>query len=77
MNESKDIAAVMERTGLKIPPYRLSCMSKTASKIVHILTNPSPVMKSAKEMAITLDMVRFILERGEQVEATRLSTGMY
>lgn len=71
MNENKDVAAVMERTGFKIPPYRLACMSKTASKIVHILTNPSPVMMSANETAITLDMVRFILEQGEKKEVIK------
>ncbi|HCA29766.1 MAG TPA: hypothetical protein DEP23_09470 [Ruminococcaceae bacterium] len=61
----KELQSVMERTGYKIPPYRLACISKTASKIVQMLTNPSPIMLTANETNITLDMVRFILERGE------------
>lgn len=66
MNGNKDVSAVLERTGFKIPPYRLAHISKTASKIVQILTSPSPVMMSLDEANITLDIVRTLLERGGQ-----------
>jgi hypothetical protein len=66
MNGNKDVSAVLERTGYKIPPYRLSHISKTVSKIVQILTSPSPVMMSVNEANIVLDIVKATLERGEQ-----------
>lgn len=53
-----------ERLGYRIPPYRLSCMSKSVSKIIQELTSPSPVMYSAEEARFILRQVEKYIDKG-------------
>lgn len=55
---------VLERTGYKIPPYRLMCMSKSLSKIIQELMSPSPVMYSVDEALIILEQAAAMVRKG-------------
>lgn len=63
MNDKETHPAV-ERIGYKIPPYRLACISKIAAKIAGILTDTSPIMLTADEAGVAMDMVKMLIERG-------------
>lgn len=57
-------AVVFERMGYRIPPYRLSCMSKSVSKILQELTSPTPVLYSADEARFILEQVKKYIDKG-------------
>lgn len=61
MNE-KELQTILDRSGYKIPPYRMGCMMKSASKIIDILFGSCPVAYTAQEAKIILDIVDRIRE---------------
>lgn len=60
----KKIQTVVERTGYKISPYRLAQISKTVAKVMQIVTNPTPTLLTTEEVNLTLDVVKYLIERG-------------
>lgn len=61
----KEVCTILERSGYRIPPYRLTYMAKTAVKILQTLCETGPVSYTAKEARTILRMVGLMMDAGE------------
>lgn len=62
-----NVKTILERSGYKIPPYRLTCMANTASKIVALINDKSPISYTANEAKMILDIASFVIGKGSDV----------
>ena len=60
----KEAGTILERSGYRIPPYRLACMAKTAAKILQAVSEGGPVAYTLSEARLVLEMARILLEKG-------------
>ena len=56
----KEAGTILERSGYRIPPYRLACMAKTAAKILQAVS----VAYTLSEARLVLEMAGILLEKG-------------
>lgn len=78
MTNDKEIQTILERSGYKIPPYRMTCIAKDAAKIAAILFGGSTVAYTAEEAVMLLELAKIIHRKAVNGhEPTRLSEGMY
>lgn len=78
MANEKDIQTILDRSGYKIPPYRMACVAKDAAKIAAILFGGSVVSYTAEEAAMLLELSEIIYRKAVNGnEVARLPEGMY
>lgn len=59
-----NVKTILERSGYKIPPYRLTCMTKTVAKIMAVINDNGPISYTAYEAQMIMDMVSFVISKG-------------
>lgn len=52
---------IIARTGRYIPPYKLSCMMQTVSKVLKVITSENVVSTSYEDIGLVLEIVHHLL----------------